>query len=68
MSMNFWERLYLSPEWPLWQFIIGTLIAIFAILVIMLVWKIIEKLQEKKIMKGLIEGIKSASDQGVQED
>lgn len=56
MSMNFWESLLLSPEWPLWQFIIGTLIAIFAILVIMLVWKIIEKLQEKKIMSSLLKG------------
>lgn len=54
--MNFWESLLLSPEWPLWQFIIGTLIAIFAILVIMLVWKIIEKLQEKKIMSSLLKG------------
>ena len=54
--MNFWESLLLSPEWPLWQFIIGTLIAIFAILVIMLVWKIIEKLQEKKIMTSLLKG------------
>lgn len=54
--MNFWESLRLSPEWPLWQFIIGTLIAIFAILVIMLVWKIIEKLQEKKIMSSLLQG------------
>ena len=54
--MNFWESLRLSPEWPLWQFIIGTLIAIFAILVIMLVWKIIEKLQEKKIMSSLLKG------------
>ena len=59
--MNFWESLLLSPEWPLWQFIIGTLIAIFAILVIMLVWKIIEKLQEKKIMTSLLKG----ADQGL---
>ena len=56
MSMNFWERLFLSPEWPLWQLIIGILIATFAISVILLVWKIIDNFREKKIMSSLLKG------------
>lgn len=54
--MNFWERLFLSPEWPLWQLIIGILIATFAISVILLVWKIIDNFREKKIMSSLLKG------------